>query len=107
LNALAPVLFTSGLFGVVLRTVALVLAFIVATVGIAQPQESFIGTVQWITGEKMALALDSGASVPIDLTGADQSSYQTLGPGDRVIVTGTVSPERDRVMATSISPASN
>ena len=90
-----------------LGTVALVIAFSLATVSIAQPQESFIGTVQWITGERMALALDSGASVPIDLTGADLSSYQTLGPGDRVIVTGTLSPERDRVMATSISPASN
>ena len=90
-----------------LGTVVVVLVFSVATVAIAQAQESFTGTVQWITGENMALALDSGASVPIDLTGADQSSYQTLGPGDRVIVTGTLSPERDRVMATSISPASN
>src|SRR5262249_50859486 len=87
------------------RTVAVVLAFTAMTGAIAQAQESFTGTVQWINGENMALALDSGASVPIDLTGADQSAYETLGPGDRVLVTGTLSPERDRVMATSISPA--
>ena len=90
-----------------LGAVAVFLALTVATLAIAQPRESFVGTVQWITGAQMALALDSGASVPIDLTNADLSDYQSLGPGDRVIVTGTVSPERDRVIATSISPASN
>jgi hypothetical protein len=90
-----------------LGTVAVLLALILASVAIAQTQERFIGTVQWIDGVRIALALDNGASVPIDLTNVDQSAYQALGPGDRVIVTGTLSPDRERVMATSISPASN
>jgi len=93
-----------------IRTPALVLllALAVATVSSAQPvSERFVGTVQWIAGERMALALDSGSSVPIDLTSADQGDYQTLAPGDRVVVTGTLSPERDRVIATSIAPVSN
>ena len=90
-----------------LATAAVLLALIVASVAIAQTQERFIGTVQWIDGERIGLALDSRGSVPIDLTDVDQSAYQTLGPGDRAIVMGTRSPDRDRVMATSISPASN
>ena len=53
------------------------------------------------------LVLDSGSSVPIGLTGADQGSYQSLSQGDRVVVTGTVSPERDRVLAISVAPLSN
>jgi hypothetical protein len=84
--------------------IAVLLVLAVAAPAGAQ-SERFVGTVQWISGTRMALALDNGASVPIDLTGADQGSYQSLGPGDRVVVTGTVSPERDRVLATSIAPS--
>ncbi len=88
--------------------VAVLLALAVATVACAQPApERFVGTVQWVAGERMALALDSGTSVPIDLTSADQGDYQTLAAGDRVVVTGTLSPEGDRVIATSIDRASN
>jgi len=93
-----------------IRTLAVVvlLALAVATVAGAQSDsERLVGTVQWIAGERMALALDNGASVPIDLTSADQGDYQSLAPGDRVVVTGTVSPERDRVIAASIERASN
>jgi len=88
--------------------VAVLLALAVAAiVGAQSASESFVGTVQWIAGEKMVIALDSGGSVPIDLTSADQGDYQSLAPGDRVVVTGTVSPERDRVIAASIERASN
>ena len=88
--------------------VAVLLALAVATVAGAQPvSERFVGTVQSVAGERMTLALDSGSSVPIDLTSADQADYQTLAAGDRVVVTGTLSPERDRVIATSIDRASN
>ena len=73
--------------------VAVLLTLAVAAVADAQPaSERFIGTVQWIGGERMALALDSGSSVPVDLTRADQGDYQSLAPGDRGVVTGTISP---------------
>jgi hypothetical protein len=87
--------------------VAVLLVLAVATVAGAQPMERFVGTVQWIGGETMAVALDNGASVPVDLTRADQGDYQSLAPGDRVVVTGTLSPQRDRVMATSIQRVAN
>jgi len=87
--------------------VLLAFAVVVMVVGAQSVVERFIGTVQWISAERMALALDDGSSVPIDLTSADQGDYQSLAPGDRVVVTGTVSPERDRVIATSIARASN
>src|SRR5262245_35434873 len=94
--------------GIKTLVVAILLALAVAMVAGAQSvSERFVGTVQWIAGDRMALALDTGPSVPIDLTSADQGDYQSLAAGDRVVVTGTVSPERDRVIATSIEPASN
>jgi hypothetical protein len=85
---------------------AILLALAVATVAGAQAvQYSFVGTVLWIAGERMALALDSGSSIAIDLTSTDQGDYQTLSSGDRVVVIGSVAPERDRVIATSIRAA--
>jgi hypothetical protein len=84
--------------------IAVLLVLAVAALAGAQ-SERFVGTVQWISGTRMALALDNEASVPIDLTGADQGSYQSLSPGDRIAVTGSLSPERDRVLATSIDPS--
>jgi hypothetical protein len=86
--------------------VLLVLA-LAGVVGAQGAPERFMGTVQWLTGERMALALDGGPSVPVDLTGADQGTYQSLSPGDRVVVTGTVSPDRDRVIAISVDRIAN
>jgi hypothetical protein len=64
-----------------------------------------IGAVQWIGGQKMALALDDGASVHVDLVSVEQEAYQRLTSGDRIVVTGALSPRRDRVIATAIIPA--
>jgi len=68
--------------------------------------ERFVGTVQWISGERLALALDDDTSIPVDLTNVDHGSYQDLRPGDRIVVTGKPSPDRDRLIATSIATVS-
>ena len=64
-----------------------------------------IGAVQWIGGLGMALALDTGGSIRVDLTSVELTDYQGLTSGDRVIVTGVLSPRRDHVIATAITPA--
>jgi len=57
-----------------------------ATPSPAQDQEvRFPGRVSWIAGETL-----------------DQAEYQTLAPGDLVMVTGILPFEGDRVIATSI-----
>jgi len=50
----------------------------------------------------MVVAPPSALPITVDLSQADLSQYSELMPGDWVIVTDTVSPERDRVIATSI-----
>lgn len=67
--------------------------------------ERFLGTVQWIGGQTMALMLADGSSVRVDLTQVDQDNYQRLTAGDRVVVTATLPPARDRLIAMSIDPA--
>ena len=70
--------------------------------GAAQDAVQFAGAVSWLSGEKMVVAPPSALPITVDLSQADLSQYSELMPGDWVIVTGTVSPERDRVIATSI-----
>ena len=55
-------------------------------------QERFLvhGYVQWIAGTRMGLQTDQGASIPVDLSQADQRSYQTLTSGNGVTVAGVV-----------------
>jgi hypothetical protein len=62
-----------------------------------------IGSVQWIGGLGMALALDTGGSIRVDLTSVELTDYQGLTSGDRVVVTGVLSPRRDHVIATAIA----
>jgi hypothetical protein len=55
-------------------------------------QFRFHGYVQWIAGTKLMLLADNGAQIAIDLTEADQSSYQALAQGEGITVGGTVKP---------------
>jgi hypothetical protein len=65
-----------------------------------------VGRVQWIAAEKMMLIPDSGdLPIEIDITQAPQSDYQTLTEGDQVVVSGVVSPDGRKVIASSIRPA--
>lgn len=69
----------------------------------AQGQRVVIyGRVAWVAGLRMVVVADNGASVAIDLRRADQRSYGSLRGGDRVVVTGVVAPERDRLIAENI-----
>jgi len=62
----------------------------------------FRGQVSWIAAETLIVSTDDARSVRVDLSQVDQDEYQRLASGDSVIVTGTISDERDRVVATSI-----
>ena len=88
---------------VVLVAVAIILPAALAVVEAAPVR--LIGSVQWIGGLGMALALDTGGSIRVDLTSVELTDYQGLTSGDRVVVTGVLSPRRDHVIATAIAPA--
>ena len=82
----------AGLVGMVL-----VLALLEAAG--AQELVRFAGSVQWIAGSRMQVMTDSGASIAVDLTPADQSAYQGLRNGDAVLVVGVLSADRRRIVA--------
>ena len=68
----------------------------------AQERVRLFGTVQWIASSTMQMMTVSGASVAIDLTQADQSSYQGLRNGETVVVDGVVASDRRKVIAHEI-----
>jgi len=61
------------------------------------------GVVQWVAGTQMVMYADTGVSVRVDLMRVDQTSYSSLRGGDRIVVVGTVAPERNRLLAESIT----
>jgi hypothetical protein len=84
---------SAGLLGTVLLLTLSVMA------PEAQEPVRFFGSVQWIAGTRMQVMTDSGASIAVDLTQADQSSYQALRGGDAVMVDGVLSDDRRRIVA--------
>lgn len=62
----------------------------------------FQARVLWIAGQTLLVADDDSQSIRVDLTHVAQDQYQRLGRNDRVVVTGTIPAERNRVVATSI-----
>jgi len=64
----------------------------------------FEGRVLWIAGQTLMVATDDSQSINVDLTHVPQGEYQRLGSNDRVVVTGTIPTEGNRVVATSIEP---
>lgn len=83
----------AGLIGAVLLFGLLVVA------SEAQQLVRFAGAVQWISGTRMQVMTDSGASVAVDLTETDQSSYQAMRNGDFIVVDGVFSTDRRRIVA--------
>ena len=77
---------------------ALLLGFVTVAAQ-AQGMLRFVGSVQWIAGNSMQVMTDTGASVVVDLTQADQSSYRGLRTGDAVVVDGYLSADRRRIVA--------
>jgi hypothetical protein len=106
--------------GVSLLVVALVGQALVA-LGVAQDQIRIDGTVLWLSGNSLTLALDAPVSptqyaigpylvpgrqrptVNVDLTHVPQSDYAYMRPGERVGVIGAASRERRRFMGTRSS----
>lgn len=85
-------------YRVFLMLAALTLGLLPGAV-VGQERLVITGSVQWIAGEKMQVMADSGFSIRVDLERVDQSSYNTLGPGDRVRVVGVVTPDRSQLVA--------
>jgi len=87
----------------VTRGSALAVAGLMLLVGAAAAEAQslvrFVGSVQWIAGNSMQVMTDTGASIVIDLTRADQSSYRGLRTGDAVVVDGYLSADRRRIVA--------
>jgi type 1 fimbria pilin len=63
----------------------------------------FEGRVLWIAGATLMVATDDSQTINVDLTHVPQDEYQRLGSYDRVVVTGTILCERNRV-GISIEP---
>jgi cold shock CspA family protein len=89
--------------------VSLVL-FGAVTSGAAQDKQDKVvrvpGRVQWIAGEKMMLIPDNGAlPVEVDIKQVPQDDYRTLKEGDPVVVSGAVSRDGRKLIATSVQPA--
>ena len=68
----------------------------------AQPAVRIVGAVQWVSATNMAVMAEFGTSVAVDLMAVDQSAYRGLRTGDWVLIDGTASPDRRRVIARDI-----
>ncbi len=56
-----------------------------------------------IAPDGLLVAPGGTSAINVDLSQVDHSDYQALVAGDPVVVMGTVSPARDRVIATDVS----
>jgi hypothetical protein len=95
--------------GFLRRGIKVVLAVCVVAllVGSAAAQDMTIridGPVLWVAADAMVIApFENGAfPVKIDLSEADQDESMRLTTGDVVTAIGTIAPEGDRVIATTI-----
>jgi hypothetical protein len=109
-----------GMVGVRLLVVALAVSAPLAP-GVAQDHIRVDGTVLWVSGNTLTLALDGPVSpgytivgpylvpvagqrptVNVDLTRIPQSDYAFMRPGERVGIIGAVSSDARRLIGTSI-----
>jgi len=78
------------------------------SVGIGAAQDHSVrieGRVLWIAAETMVVAPYADSTpIKVDLSRVHQDEYMGLVTDDAVVVMGTVSNERDRVIATSVQP---
>ena len=94
-----------GSRGVAALMALALLSVLSVTAGAADdPPVRVQGRVLWIAGETLMVATDDSQSVNVDLTHVPQDEYQRLGSNDRVVVTGIIPTEPNRVVATSIEP---
>jgi len=60
------------------------------------------GRVVWSSGQKAVIAPDGSPSVNVDLSRVPQDQYGVLRQGDRVVITGALPNERNRVIAATV-----
>ena len=88
-------------------TVAIVLALALVCAVAAQEVRTFTGRVIWVEANTMAFSPEGGGgSFDVDVSNIDQSVLMYLKSGDRVTVTGTVTADGNKLVATSVKPAS-
>ena len=85
--------------------VGVVLFLGLASLATAQEVRTFTGRVIWVEANTMAFAPDIGGSFDVDISKLDQTSYEFLKSGDRVTVVGVVTPDGQKLIASSITPA--
>jgi uncharacterized protein YdeI (BOF family) len=79
---------------------------ILSTTAVGAAQDSAAvrieGRVVWHAGQTAVIAPDGSPSVNVDLSRVPQDQYGVLKQGDRVIVTGALPNERNRVVAATV-----
>ena len=76
-----------------------------AGVATAQETRTFTGRVIWVEANTMAFVPDGGGGAfDVDISKIDQTVTDFLKSGDRITVVGTVTPDGNRLIATSITP---
>jgi hypothetical protein len=87
----------------VVSLMAVAIAGLGISVAAAQADVSVAGRVLWVAAGRMVVAPYAAApGVSVDLSRANLDNYSALQTGDSVVVTGSVAPEGDRLIGTSI-----
>jgi hypothetical protein len=75
-----------------------------AGLGMAQDAAPFQvqGRVAWIAGQKLIVVPDGSPAIHVDLSQVPQDQHGKLREGDRVVVTGAVPNERNRLVASTV-----
>ena len=68
----------------------------------AQPRVRFEGRLLWISGNTMAVAVNDGPSVTIDLKDVPQGDYAGLEEGEWVLVLAQYSQDRRRLYGLAV-----
>jgi hypothetical protein len=88
------------------KTLVAIVAFamfaVAAGPGMAQEMVRIDGRVSWVSGQRMVVAPPGGLPVTVDLSGVELDQYRALVSGERIVVTGRLTPERNRVVATGV-----
>ena len=88
------------------KTLVVIVACVIFAIGVipaaAQELVQIEGRVSFVSGQRMVVAPPGGLPVTVDLTGVDLDQYRALVAGERIIVTGVLTPERNRVVATAV-----
>jgi hypothetical protein len=90
--------------GTHVRIIVVVFALLAAAdVSAAQDRPVRVeGRVAWVSGQTLVLAPDGSPSINVDLSQVPQEQHSRLREGDRIVVTGAVPNERNRLIAAAI-----